>query len=296
MKNNTLSDKTLYIITGPTAIGKTNHSIELALQLNCPILSFDSRQIFKELSIGVAKPDEEQLALVKHYFISTVSIFDDYNAGIFAKDARLLINELLQTHNHLVLCGGTGLYLKALLNGFDPLPEKNNSLRDELKSILESNGIIALQEKLKNSNPILFERTEIDNPQRLIRAIEIASSESPVENTLPEFEIPFHIVHENMEMERKQLYERINLRVDLMVEQGLEDEVRALSKHKELNALQTVGYSEWWPYFEGQTTKDEVIEKIKQHSRNYAKRQITWFKNQSLLNKENKAVLSIVKQ
>jgi tRNA dimethylallyltransferase len=296
VKDKKLTPKSLHIITGPTAIGKTNRSIEVASQFNCPILSFDSRQIYKELSIGVAKPDEIQLNTVQHFFIGSVSIHDDYNAGTYALDARNCINQLFQNHDHLVLCGGTGLYLKALLNGFDPLPEKNNDLRNELKHLLESDGIQTLQNKLKNIDPVLFEKTEIDNPQRLIRAIEISCSENITENKLPNFEYPFQIIHENMDIDRTQLYNRINLRVDQMIEQGLEDEAHSLKVFKDLNALQTVGYSEWWPYFDDRIKKDEVIEKIKQHSRNYAKRQITWFKNQTLLTKENKAVLSIVKQ
>lgn len=265
---------------GPTAVGKTDKAIELALAQQCPIISCDSRQLYTELNIGVAKPDEAQLAKVKHYFISNVSIREHYTAGRYAADARHLINELFEQYDTLVVVGGTGLYIKALLNGLDQLPERNEALRTELEELMASQGIEALQRRLKDKSPELFERTEVQNPQRLIRAIEIAEGTTIRNLEIPEFKHPFELETLVMEMDRDKLYERINLRVDQMVEAGLEAEAKALYELRHLNALQTVGYSEWWPYFEGEYDRKIAIDKIKQHSRNYAKRQITWFKHQ----------------
>lgn len=272
--------KRLIAVLGPTAVGKTDQALELALEHQCPIISCDSRQLYTELNIGVAKPDEAQLAKVKHFFISNISIHEHYTAGRYAADARHLINELFEEYDTLVIVGGTGLYIKALLNGLDQLPERNELLRTELEQLIASEGIEALQQRLKDKSPDLFERTEIQNPQRLIRSIEIAEGITIKNLEIPEFKHPFELETVVMEMDRDKLYERINLRVDQMVEAGLEAEAKDLYEWRHLNALQTVGYSEWWPYFEGEYDKKTAIDKIKQHSRNYAKRQITWFKHQ----------------
>ena len=272
--------KTLIAVLGPTAVGKTDKAIELALAHQCPIISCDSRQLYTELNIGVAKPDAQQLQTVKHYFISNISIHEHYTAGRYAADARHLINDLFEQYDTLVIVGGTGLYIRALLNGLDQLPERNEGLRVELDQLLASDGISALQRRLNQQSPELYERTEIQNPQRLIRAIEIAEGKTIKNQEIPEFKHPFTLETIVMEMDRDKLYERINLRVDQMVAAGLEEEVRALYQLRHLNALQTVGYSEWWPYFEGEYDRKTAIDKIKQHSRNYAKRQITWFKHQ----------------
>ncbi len=272
--------KRLIAVLGPTAVGKTDQALELALEHQCPIISCDSRQLYTELNIGVAKPDEAQLAKVKHFFISNIYIHEHYTAGRYAADARNLINELFEEYDTLVIVGGTGLYIKALLNGLDQLPERNELLRTELEQLIASEGIEALQQRLKDKSPDLFERTEIQNPQRLIRSIEIAEGITIKNLEIPEFKHPFELETVVMEMDRDKLYERINLRVDQMVEAGLEAEAKDLYEWRHLNALQTVGYSEWWPYFEGEYDKKTAIDKIKQHSRNYAKRQITWFKHQ----------------
>jgi tRNA dimethylallyltransferase len=272
--------KTLHIIAGPTAIGKTAYAIERALALNCPIISADSRQIYRELSIGVAKPSKEELNLVKHYFIDHCSIHDNYNAGQYAVDSRLLINELFETFNDIVICGGTGLYINALIKGLDPLPPQNPELRQRLQSQFETHGIEVLQSELKQLSESTFQTIDQNNPQRMIRAIEICLS-TPISNTiLPKFKHEFEVNKVVLEMDRDSLYSRIDNRVDQMIEAGLEQEVINLMPLKDLNALQTVGYKEWWPYFEGHYSKEQAIEKIKQHSRNYAKRQITWFKHQ----------------
>lgn len=275
-----MSDKTLTIVAGPTAVGKTAFAIELAKKLDSPIISADSRQVFKELNIGVARPSEEQLSEVKHYLIAHTSIHQPYNAGVFAKEARMIINQLFENHDNLVVCGGTGLYIKALINGFDPLPPSNEILRQELEENYASLGIEFLQEKLKSLSVDLYNKTEILNPQRLIRAIEIGSAEEVPASDIPDFSWEFETEYKVLTMDRNELYDRINRRVDEMVEMGLEKEAKDLEEFQELNALQTVGYSEWWPYFRGENKIEFTIDKIKQHSRNYAKRQETWFKHQ----------------
>lgn len=275
-----MSDKKLTIVAGPTAVGKTAFAIELAKKLDSPIISADSRQVFKELNIGVARPSEEQLSEVKHYLIAHTSIHKPYNAGVFAKEARLIINQLFEKHDNLVVCGGTGLYIKALINGFDPLPPSNEILRQELEENYASLGIEFLQEKLKSLSVDLYNKTEILNPQRLIRAIEIGSAEEVPVSDIPDFSWEFETEYKVLTMDRNELYDRINRRVDEMVEMGLEKEAKDLEEFQELNALQTVGYSEWWPYFRGENKIEFTIDKIKQHSRNYAKRQETWFKHQ----------------
>ncbi|MDI1233976.1 MAG: tRNA (adenosine(37)-N6)-dimethylallyltransferase MiaA [bacterium] len=271
--------KKLIVITGPTAVGKTAHAIGLALLNKSPIISADSRQVYSELGIGVAKPDAEQLAKVKHYFIDHVSIHDHYNAGRYAKEARELINQLFLTHDTLIICGGTGLYINALINGLDILPDRNDALREELQTIYNSEGLLGLQFQLKNLNPSKYESMDIQNPQRLIRAIEIEKSEAPAASNLPNFEQTFETEYIQLEMSREILYTRINQRVDQMIAAGLEAEAKAMEHLQHLNALQTVGYSEWWPYFRGEVTREQVIDKIKQHTRNYAKRQLTWFRH-----------------
>ena len=273
--------KKIWLIIGPTAAGKTDFSIRLAKKLSCPILSADSRQIYKELNIGVAKPTQSQLDEVKHYFINHISIFDDYNVGKYVNEARQLINELFQTYNDIIVCGGTGLYINSLINGIDVLPSKNEALRNELNLFIETNGIELLIEKQASLlSPKLIESK---NPQRIIRAIEIGLQEKPVSEPMVSFEHPFEINIDFIDLPREELYQRINARVDQMIEDGLEEEALLFYKHKDINALKTVGYSEWWPYFEKEISKEMAIEKIKQHTRNYAKRQVTWFKNQSII-------------
>lgn len=276
------SGKRLILVLGPTAVGKTDKAIDLALSYQCPVISCDSRQVYKELDIGVAKPSAEQLNTVRHYFINHVSIHEDYDAGKFAFEARETINRLFGQYDNLVVCGGTGLYVKALIRGLDALPGKNETLREELEEGFNEHGLKFLQEKLQSVAPARYEQTDIQNPQRLIRAIEIAMGDTPVKLQLPEFEYEFETEIILMDMDRERLYERINKRVDQMLEHGLENEARQFYEFRTLNALHTVGYKEWWPYFEGEYSRETAIEKIKQHSRNYAKRQLTWFRNQTM--------------
>jgi tRNA dimethylallyltransferase len=272
--------KKIHVITGPTAVGKTDTAIQLAIELGCPIISADSRQVYKELDIGVARPDAAQLAAATHYLIAHTSIHEPYNAGIYAREGRELINTLFEQYDHLIVCGGTGLYIRALLHGLDPLPGRNEALRAELALMMETKGIEALQAELRSMDPDRYLSIDIQNPQRLIRAIEILRTPMDIGPGLPDIRHEFETETKVMLCERDILYDRINRRVDMMVEAGLEDEANKLSAFRHLDALQTVGYSEWWPYFDGMIKKTKVIEKIKQHSRNYAKRQMTWMRHQ----------------
>lgn len=278
-----VSDKKIILIVGPTAVGKTDYAIGVALEYKCSIISCDSRQLYRELEIGVAKPTKDQLETVEHHFINHVSIHQEYDAGKYAAEARNKINELFESNDTIVVCGGTGLYVKALLKGLDRLPERNPELRSVLEVHFQKEGITYLQERLKSTDFERYQTIDKENPQRLIRAIEIAENKNEtVGMELPDFKFEFELKTTFLNTDREHLYERINSRVDRMIEDGLEEEARLLYPFRHLNALQTVGYSEWWPYFEGKELRENVIEKIKQHSRNYAKRQVTWFKNQEI--------------
>lgn len=273
--------KTLKVIVGPTASGKTDYSIELANQYNSPIISFDSRQIYKELKIGTAPPSEEQLAQIKHYFIFSHSIFDFYTAGKYELEALELINNLFLTHDTLIVVGGSGLYVDALCYGIDDFPDSDMILRDNLMQRLAAEGIESLCNELRLLDPESYETIDKKNPQRIVRALEVClqtgkkfssfkSSSSKQRN--------FMIERTIIERPREELYYRINLRVDKMIESGLIDEAKALHKFKDLPSLKTVGYKELFDYFDGKTSLEEAIDLIKRNTRRYAKRQITWFK------------------
>lgn len=272
------SKKKLIVLAGPTAVGKTAYAIQLAQLFDTEIVSADSRQLYKELTIGVARPNEQELASVPHHFIASHSIFEDYNAGQYEKEAVVLLNKLFQKHDIVVLTGGTGLYIKAATEGLDVLPPKNENLRHELKDLLDNRGIISLQKRAALLG-ISNKQVAFDNPQRLTRAIEIAEGLKHLKRK-PKIARNFATSYFYLNRDRAELYERINMRVDIMIAEGLEEEARKLHKNKELNALQTVGYKEFFTYFDGAFTKEQCIEKIKQNTRNYAKRQLTWFKNQ----------------
>ena len=273
--------KTLKVIVGPTASGKTDYSIELAKQYNYPIISCDSRQIYKELKIGTAPPSEEQLAQIKHYFIFSHSIFDFYTAGKYELEALELINNLFLTHDTLIVVGGSGLYVDALCYGIDDFPDSDMILRDNLMQRLSAEGIESLRNELRLLDPESYETIDKKNPQRIVRALEVClqtgkkfssfkSSSSKQRN--------FTIERTIIERPREELYDRINLRVDKMIESGLVDEAKELHKFKDLPALKTVGYKELFDYFDGKTSLEEAIDLIKRNTRRYAKRQITWFK------------------
>lgn len=280
---NQSKENVLLVICGPTASGKTAVAIELAKQHQTEIISFDSRQFYREMSIGTAKPSKEELAQAKHHFIDNISIAEEWNAGTFEKAAVKKLDELFEKHKIVIAVGGSGLYLNALLFGFDDMPLKDENLRKQLQTEFEEKGIEFLQKKIKELDPAFYEEGEIRNPQRLMRAIEVSTlsgkpyseqkSFSPVKrNFSPKL---FAIHHE-----RELLYNRINLRVDEMMKNGLLEEVKSLLSYRNHNALQTVGYKELFEYLDGKCSLEEAIEKIKQNTRNYAKRQMTWFKNQ----------------
>jgi tRNA dimethylallyltransferase len=270
----------LIVIGGPTASGKTKAAIQLAKFLNCPILSCDSRQFFREMSIGTAKPTKEELSQARHFFIDHKSIEEAYSSGEFEKDALLLLEELFQAHKHVILVGGSGLYIDAVCKGMDKLP-KSQKLRDQLNAELAAYGLGYLQNQLKRLDPDYYQQCDIQNPIRIIRALEIIrlSGKTIAENWSQKFEIrPFSVRYVVLNLPREELYRRINQRVELMLEQGLLQEAKSLERYKHKNALQTVGYQELFDYFEGKITLQRAIELIKQNSRRYAKRQITWFK------------------
>ncbi len=272
--------KTLIVIVGPTAVGKSSLAIQLALKFGTVILSSDSRQFFREMNIGTAKPTTEELALVKHYFINTHSITETYNAAQYGEDALMKIEQLFEQYTHLILCGGSGLYIKAVCEGFDDIPDVPQEIREELNTQYQTNGLNWLQEKMKELDPVYYENIDQQNPQRLMRALEVKigtglsiSSFQKRKNASR----PFNIVKIGLNINREALYERINNRMDKMIEAGLFEEAQQLYPFKNHNALQTVGYQEIFGYFDGKYDREEAIRLLKQNSRRYAKRQLTWF-------------------
>ncbi len=272
-----------YVISlvGTTAIGKTALGIKLANHFNAEIISADSRQFFKEMKIGTAVPSKTELAQAKHHFIQNISIFDDYSVGDFEHDALQKITELHKKSDIVILLGGSGLYVNAVLDGLDYFPKVASEIRENLKAKLDKKGIETLQKQLKMLDPISYNTIAIENPQRLIRALEICiGSGKPYASFLNKNKnkrnfIPIKI---GLTAERKIIYDRINKRVDNMMQEGLLDEAKELLPNKERNALQTVGYRELFQYFEGNFTLDFAISEIKKNTRRFAKRQITWFK------------------
>nr|WP_183566117.1 tRNA (adenosine(37)-N6)-dimethylallyltransferase MiaA [Mucilaginibacter sp. SP1R1]MBB6151827.1 tRNA dimethylallyltransferase [Mucilaginibacter sp. SP1R1] len=273
--------KTLIIVAGPTAVGKTAAAIELARHFNTVVVSADSRQFFREMSIGTAKPNAEELAAVKHYFINSHSITEPFSVGDFEKQGLALLHELFKTHDHVILAGGSGLYIKAICEGFDELPTADPVIREKLNQQLEENGIESLQQKLKLADPIYYDEVDLGNPQRIIRALEVFEASGKPISSFRQSTVnkrPFNIVKLALNLPREVLYNRINERVDMMLQQGLIAEVSALASYRHLNALNTVGYSELFDYFDGNITLEKAIEMIKQNTRRFAKRQLTWFR------------------
>jgi tRNA dimethylallyltransferase len=272
---------TLVVIAGPTAVGKTAFSVELAQHLKTEIISADSRQFYKELTIGTAKPTAIELAACQHHFINHIHLKENYTAAQFEEEALALCNLKFMQHQQLVLTGGSGLYIDALCHGFDDAPPSDPAVRAELDLVLKNNGIKALQQMLIQLDPDYSQKVDINNPQRLIRAIEINQLSGKNMHFFLKGKVkqrPFKILKICLTMDRELLYERINKRVDHMIVNGLEDEALAYYHLKDINALQTVGYKEFFDYFEGNYSYTEAVDKIKQNSRNYAKRQLTWFK------------------
>lgn len=275
--------KYLVIIAGPTAVGKTSLSIELARHFETEILSADSRQIYKELNIGTAKPNENELAAVPHHMINHISIKNSYSVGQYERDALLVINQIFQRTNILIVSGGTGLYLNALLNGLDEFPEVPPEIVDNLNQQFEADGLKPLKELLVAVDPEYYERVDLDNARRIIRALSIYQvSGRPYSSFLSATKAkrPFSPIMIVLSRDRQELYDRINIRVDQMMDAGLLDEVKSLVDYQSLQSLQTVGYQELFSFLEGEFSLDMAIELIKRNSRRYAKRQMTWFRNQ----------------
>lgn len=272
---------TLVVITGPTAIGKTALSIQLAQHFNTEIISCDSRQFYKEMSIGTAVPDAGELAAVSHHFIQNRSITEDYNVGQFERDALEKLSELFKKHSVVIMTGGSGLYINAVVNGLDDFPDVDETVRQNLIETLERDGIARLQEKLKALDPVSYKEVAIDNPQRLIRALEICLATGRPYSSFKNQPRPprtFNVIKIGLQADRKIIYDRINRRTDLMMEAGLLEEATRLLPYKHLNALQTVGYKELFLYLENAVSLEEAVSEIKKNTRRFAKRQLTWFR------------------
>ena len=275
--------KTLIIVVGPTAVGKTALSIELAKFYSCPVISADSRQFYKEMSIGTAKPSFEEMQGVTHYFIDNISIHDTYNVGQFEREAIECIETLFKEHEQLILVGGSGLYINAILNGVDEFEEIPTKIREKLIKDHEEKGLIFLQEELKKLDEVYYNQVDLNNPQRIMRALEVCiHTQKPFSSfrKKEKKERSFNTINLLINTEREVLYQRINNRVDMMMKQGLLEEVKALYPYKHFNALNTVGYKELFDFMDGKCTLDEAVNMIKQNSRRYAKRQLTWFNHQ----------------
>jgi len=271
----------LITVIGPTAIGKTTLSIQLAKHFQTEIVSCDSRQFYKEMNIGTAVPSKEELQAVKHHFIQNRSVFDDYNVGSFENDALRLLDDLFKKQPIMVMVGGSGLYVDAVIQGLDDFPKVAPQIREDLKIKLKNEGIEVLQEQLKELDLLSYNRMDIENKQRLIRALEICIGlGKPFSHYLGlhKKKRSFDTIKIGLTADRQVIYDRINLRVDLMLEQGLLEEARNLYEHKHLNALQTVGYRELFSYFDGILSLEEAVGEIKKNTRRFAKRQGTWFR------------------
>jgi tRNA dimethylallyltransferase len=279
-----LPDKHLLIIAGPTAVGKTEYAIKKALELQTIIVSADSRQFYRETNIGTAKPTADELNTVPHYFINSLSIFDNYNVGDFERDALALLNKEFLNRDHIVMAGGSGLYIKAICEGLDTFPPIDESIRPRLQEQYEQEGIAHLQNLLQDLDPHCYAKIDQQNPHRLLRALEVCiGTGKPYSSFLNKRQrnAAFNIKKTVLYADRELLYQRINKRVDAMIQAGLEAEARQLYPHRQLNALQTVGYQELFDHFDGKYSFAEAVELIKRNTRRYAKRQLTWFRHQS---------------
>ena len=276
----TMNTKRLIVVVGATASGKTDLSISLARNYNAPIISTDSRQVFKGLPIGTAYPSQEQLQAVEHHFIGERELTENFNCGEYEKQALERLETLFVKHDTVVAVGGSGLYIRALCEGMDELPEADETLRAELAERLENEGLESLRAQLKELDPEFYEVVDRQNPARVTRALEVCLTSGCKYSQLRKSERKardFQIVKVGITMPREELYDRINRRVDIMINAGLEAEVRAVLPYRDCNSLRTVGYSEMFDYFDGKITFDEAVELIKRNSRRYAKRQTTWF-------------------
>lgn len=275
--------KTAIFIAGPTAVGKTDVAIQIAEWLQTEVISFDSRQFYKELKIGAAPPSPEELARVPHHLVGHLSVKDDYSAGDFEREALTKLDEIFETHDTAVLVGGSGLYMRILTDGFDEMPKIPEDIRKQLNAELEENGLESLVKELSEKDPDYFAQVDKQNPQRVIRALEVIRTTGNTYTFYRQGEKtkrPFNIVKIGLDLPRPELYNHINLRVDKMMEAGLEEEVKQLLSFRKKNSMQTVGYKELIRYFDGEIDLDFAIEEIKKNSRRYAKRQLTWFRRE----------------
>ncbi|WP_199120366.1 tRNA (adenosine(37)-N6)-dimethylallyltransferase MiaA [Pedobacter sp. ASV28] len=298
-----MPQKTLIVVVGPTAIGKTALAIKLAQFYDTEIISADSRQFFKEMAIGTAKPSAEELAAAPHHFINSHHITQLFSTGDFEVEALQLMDMLFSEKEVLIMVGGSGLYINAICNGLDELPEIDLGIREKLNQQFELEGIAPIRQQLATLDPEYFAKVDQSNPQRMIRGLEvILSSGKKLSSflTAHKKERPFHIIKIGLNTDRAKLYEQINLRVDLMMQQGLLAEVKSLEDHKHYNALNTVGYSELFDFLAGQTTLEHAIEKIKQNTRRFAKRQLTWFRKDTEIQwfepNETEAIIKYINQ
>ncbi len=274
--------KHLLIICGPTAVGKTVLSVQLAKYFTTEIISTDSRQLYKEMNIGTAKPTQQEMQGVPHHFIDCVSIHQHYTAGDYEQNVIKKLDELFTQHNVVIMCGGTGLYIDAVCKGFDEGMESNSEIKKQIAQQYHLNGLIWLQEQVKKHDVDFYTQADINNPQRLMRALEVClTTGKPYSSFRKNIAVKrsFGVIKILLNEERESLYAKINQRVDEMMVKGFLKEAESLYPFKHLNALNTVGYKELFDYFENKTSLAKAIELIKQHTRNYAKRQITWFKN-----------------
>jgi tRNA dimethylallyltransferase len=275
-----MHQKKLIVLVGPTAVGKTSVAIMLARHFGTEIISADSRQLFKELNIGTAKPSPAELQLVRHHFINSHSIHDPYDAAQYGRDALILIKNLFGERGELILCGGSGMYIKAVCEGFDDIPDIAEGIREKLMNEYEQHGIKVLQDKMRTLDPEHYREIDNQNPHRLIRALEVIEGTGKSIRSFQKknkLEHPFHLVKIGLTLPREVLYERIDRRMDEMISQGLFAEAESLYPFRHINALQTVGYQEIFDYIDGKYDREEAVRLLKRNSRRYAKRQMTWF-------------------
>ena len=282
------SDKTLIVLTGPTAVGKTAVSLDIAKHFGIPVINADSRQIFKELRIGTARPTEAEMEEVKHYFVGTLGIEDYYSASLYEQQVLELLDKEFQSHDYALLSGGSMMYIDAVCDGIDDIPTIDDQTRETMKRRLKEEGLEALVEELRRLDPDYYEIVDRQNPRRVVHALEICVMTGKTYTSFRSKERrskeksrnvrPFHIIKIGLNREREELYNRINARVDKMMSDGLLDEVKALYPKKELNALNTVGYKELFDYLDGRWPLEEAVERIKGNTRRYARKQLTWYK------------------
>ena len=276
-----MSIKTLIVVVGATGSGKTDLSLRLATHFSAPILSTDSRQVYRGLPIGTAQPTAEQLATAEHHFIASHDLTDNFSCGEYEVQALARLEQLFVEHDTVVAVGGSGLYIQALCEGMDDLPHADEELRRSLTERLQREGVESLAAELQRLDPVYYEQVDRQNPSRVVRAVEVCLQTGKPYSSLRTGEKckrDFKIVKVGIDLDREQLYDRINRRVDMMIAEGLEAEARAVYHLRHLNSLQTVGYREMFEYFDGTISRDEAIELIKRNSRRYAKRQMTWFR------------------